>query len=824
MSRLIVKPRRRKKSRPLRPTTTSVTSGALDCRMKSSARRTMFELNAPASPRSAVMITTWRRGPARWTRSGCGASSWAPALDTRFPSSSAIFPAYGRAARIRSCARRSFAAATSFIARVIFCVDSTDRIRRRMSRRVAMRAGPLRGLDALGGHELRLRVVHGLREALAQRVRDLLLVADLGEDPGTLALEPTVEVRLEVRDRVHRQVVEQSLGPREDDGNLLLDGHRPVLALLQDLDHALAARELHLGRPVEVAAELREGRQLTILSEVEPQLAGHLAHRLDLRRAAHPRDRQADVDRGPDAAVEEVRLEVDLPVGDGDDVRRDVRGHVAELGLDDRQRGQRASAERVVELRRALEQARVQVEHVPRIRLAPGRPPEQQRELPVRRGVLGEVVVDAERVALPVPEVLPHRDARVRRDVLEGGRLGRRGHDDRRVLHGARVFENLDHLRHGRALLPDRDVEAVHVLALLVEDRVHADRGLAGPAVADDQLALAAPDRDHRVDGLEPGLERVLHRPAVHDARGVPLDRPELLGVDRALAVHRLAERVDDAARQGLADRHLGDPVRALDDVAFLDELVVAEEHRADLVLLEVKDHPDDVAGELEQLTRHRLLEPVDAGDAVADLDDAPDLLQVDLGLVACQLSLENLADLSGLDHPCPLTSRSRSRASWPSRLPSTRRLPISATNPPRSAWSTASSSITCLPPSTRLKRPASASRSPSASGVAVRTRARTRPAAASTSSRYAAAMPGRRSTRPCAATSARKSRVRGTTSSRAATSAAALRLTVAVTHGRLRTARSSGSRTTKSATTSSSRATTSAWPRSCASATNAFA
>src|SRR5439155_903826 len=143
-------------------------------------------------------------------------------------------------------------------------------------------------------------------------------------------------------------------------------------------------------------------------------------------------------------------------------------------------------------------------------------------------------------------------------------------------------------------------------------------------------------------------------RPAVHDARGIPLDRPELLGVDRALAVHRLAERVDDAARQGLADRHLGDPVRALDDVAFLDELVVAEEHRADLVLLEVEDHPDDVAGELEQLTRHRLLEPVDAGDAVADLDDAPDLLQVDLRLVACQLSLENLADLSGLDHPCP--------------------------------------------------------------------------------------------------------------------------------------------------------------------------
>ena len=39
---------------------------------------------------------------------------------------------------MRSWARRSFAAATSFMARVIFWVDSTERIRRWMSRSVAM--------------------------------------------------------------------------------------------------------------------------------------------------------------------------------------------------------------------------------------------------------------------------------------------------------------------------------------------------------------------------------------------------------------------------------------------------------------------------------------------------------------------------------------------------------------------------------------------------------------------------------------------------------------------------------------------------------------
>src|SRR2546429_4514270 len=50
--------------------------------------------------------------------------------------------------------------------------------------------------------------------------------------------------------------------------------------------------------------------------------------------------------------------------------------------------------------------------------------------------------------------------------------------------------------------------------------------------------------------------------------------------------------------------RSLGDAVGALDRIAFLDGAVVAEEHGADVVLFEVEDHADDVAGELQQLAR----------------------------------------------------------------------------------------------------------------------------------------------------------------------------------------------------------------------------
>src|SRR5689334_11097342 len=197
--------------------------------MNASELRSTLLLNAPASPRSAVMMTICRRGPSRCSSNGCDAPSPASAADTRLPSSSAILFAYGRAARMRSCARRSLAAATSFMARVIFCVDWTERIRRWMSRRVAM----LGGLDPLGRHELGLGLGDGLAQRLPQRVADLPLVADLAKDLAAEPLQPAVEMLLERAHRLHRQVVEQALGAREDDGHLLLDGQRRVLALLE---------------------------------------------------------------------------------------------------------------------------------------------------------------------------------------------------------------------------------------------------------------------------------------------------------------------------------------------------------------------------------------------------------------------------------------------------------------------------------------------------------------------------------------------------------------------------------------------------------------
>ena len=122
--------------------------------------------------------------------------------------------------------------------------------------------------------------------------------------------------------------------------------------------------------------------------------AGDLLHRLDLRRRADARHRDADVHRRADALVEQVGLEEDLAVGDRDHVGRDVGRHVVGLRLDDRQRRQRAGAVVLVELGGALEQARVQIEHVARIGFAARRAAQQQRHLAIGDGLLGEIVID----------------------------------------------------------------------------------------------------------------------------------------------------------------------------------------------------------------------------------------------------------------------------------------------------------------------------------------------------------------------------------------------------------------------------------------------
>ena len=240
-----------------------------------------------------------------------------------------------------------------------------------------------------------------------------------------------------------------------------------------------------------------------------------------------------------------------------------------------------------------LEQPAVEVEDVARVGLAAGRAAQQQRHLAVGLGLLGEVVVDDEGVLAVVHPVLADGAAGVGGEVLERRRVGRRRDHHDRVVHGAVLVQRVHRLGDRRALLADGDVDALHAQTLLVEDRVDADRGLAGLAVADDQLALAPTDGRHRVDGLDAGLQRLVHRLAAGDAGRLDLHAAALGADDRALAVDGLAEGVDDPAEQGVADGHVEDAAGGLapstPSSMAAARLADGEDHGADRLLVEVQ-------------------------------------------------------------------------------------------------------------------------------------------------------------------------------------------------------------------------------------------
>jgi hypothetical protein len=298
---------------------------------------------------------------------------------------------------------------------------------------------------------------------------------------------------------------------------------------------------------------------------------------------------------------------------------------------------------------------------------------QQQRHLAIGDGLLGQIVIDDHGVHAVVAEVLTHGAAGEGREELHrGGVRGGRGDDDG-VFHRATLFEHFDELGDGRTLLADGDIHAVELLALrrafdvqrlLVQDGVERDRGLAGLAVTDDQLALATADGDEGVDGLEAGRHRLMHRLARNDAGGLHVHTGALGGLDRTLAVDRIAERVDDAAQQLLADRHVHDRAGALHGLAFLDVAVRAEDHDADVVGFEVQGHATHAVLELDHFAGLDLVETEDARNAVTDRENLTHFGHFSRSAEILDLLLEDRGDLSGADiHRLSLSVTSGMRA-----------------------------------------------------------------------------------------------------------------------------------------------------------------
>jgi len=133
--------------------------------------------------------------------------------------------------------------------------------------------------------------------------------------------------------------------------------------LLQQLGQALTTGKGGLGRGIQIGTELGEGSDLTVLSQEKLQGTCDLLHGLDLGGRTDTGDGKTDIDGRSDTLVEELGLQEDLSVGDGNDVGGNVSGHVTTLGLNDGKGGQRSTAMGLAHLGGTLEKTRVEVEY-----------------------------------------------------------------------------------------------------------------------------------------------------------------------------------------------------------------------------------------------------------------------------------------------------------------------------------------------------------------------------------------------------------------------------------------------------------------------------
>src|SRR5207247_4527345 len=145
-------------------------------------------------------------------------------------------------------------------------------------------------------------------------------------------------------------------------------------------------------------------------------------------------------------------------------------------------------------------------------------------------GTYRNTVVDAKRVTLRVPNIRSHAACSIGRDVMHRRGLRGRGRHYDGVIHRAIVAQNLYHLRNRRALLANGAINTNEIVAFVVDNSIESDGSFSGLPIANDQLALAAADGNHAVDGLQSSCHRFADWLPVNNARRQTFQGNEFAG------------------------------------------------------------------------------------------------------------------------------------------------------------------------------------------------------------------------------------------------------------------------------------------------------
>ena len=174
----------------------------------------------------------------------------------------------------------------------------------------------------------------------------------------------------------------------------------------------------------------------------------------------------------------------------------------------------------------------------------------------------------------------------------------------------------------------------------MIDDRVDGNGCLPGLAVTDDQFALAAPNRNHRINGLDTCLNRCVHILPLHNAWCNAVDGAKACRGDRAFSIDWLAQRVDNPADHCVTHWYRSDPARTMHDHTFCNLGVFTHDNYTDAVFFQIKGRPHHPIGKLYQLLRLNIGQALHACDPITSFDHYTDIAYANLGFKVLNLSL----------------------------------------------------------------------------------------------------------------------------------------------------------------------------------------
>ena len=208
------------------------------------------------------------------------------------------------------------------------------------------------------------------------------------------------------------------------------------------------------------------------------------------------------------------------------------------------------------------------------------------------------------------------------------------------LLHGVSISQSLDNLGNSGSLLSDSNVDAEQFLlgisgiveSLLVDDGVDGDSSLASLSVTNDQLSLASTNGDQAVNSLDTSLHGLLDRLSGDDSRGLETNSVSLLAGNRSLAINGVTQSVNNTSKDLHTNWDVNNSSGSLDNISFLNQLVITEHDNTNVVRLQVEGHALQSGAELHHLFGLDVLKTIDTSNTVSNGQDTSSFLKIDGG------------------------------------------------------------------------------------------------------------------------------------------------------------------------------------------------